>query len=79
MCINLEVTLLFIDFFKAFDSIHRGKMKQIHLACALSKETVTTIMMLYKTMKATVHSPGGNTDFFNIFTGVLPRDALVAL
>ena len=28
---NLEVTILFVDFSKAFDSIHRGKMEQILL------------------------------------------------
>ena len=29
---NLEVTILFVDFTKAFESIHRGKMEQILLA-----------------------------------------------
>ena len=29
---NLEATILFVDFSKAFDSIHRGKMEQILLA-----------------------------------------------
>ena len=29
---NLEATKLFIDFSKAFDSIHSGKMEQILLA-----------------------------------------------
>ena len=29
---NLQVTLLFVDFTKAFDSILRGKMEQILLA-----------------------------------------------
>ena len=28
---NLEITLIFVDFAKAFGSIHRGKMKQILL------------------------------------------------
>ena len=32
MAVNLEVTLLYEDFLKAFDSIHRGKMEQILLA-----------------------------------------------
>ena len=27
--LNLEATILFVDFSKAFDSIHRGKMEQI--------------------------------------------------
>ena len=36
---NLQATLLFVDFTKAFDSIHRGKMEQILLAYSLPKET----------------------------------------
>ena len=36
---NLQVTLLFVDFTKAFDSIHRGKMELILLAYGLPKET----------------------------------------
>ena len=39
---NYEATLLFVDFPKAFDSIHRWKMEQILLA---------TRMMHYKTWK----------------------------
>ena len=60
---NLKVTLLFVDFSKVFNSIHRGKMKQIHLAYYLSKETVTAIMVLYKNMKVKVRSPDGVIDF----------------
>ena len=48
---NLEATILFVDFSKAFDSIHRGKMEQIFLAYGLLKETVAAIMMLHKTRK----------------------------
>ena len=35
---NLEATILFVDFAKAFDSIHRGKMEQILLAYAYPKK-----------------------------------------
>ena len=35
---NLEATILFVDFTKAFDSIHRGKMEQILLAYGLPKK-----------------------------------------
>ena len=45
---NIEATLLFEDFSKVFDSIKRGKIEQIQLAYGLPKETVTTIVMLYK-------------------------------
>ena len=59
----LEVTLLFIDFSKAFDSILLGY--------GLAKETVAAIMMIYKNSKALVRSPDGDTNSFNIITGVL--------
>ena len=45
---NLQATILFVDFTKAFDSIHRGKMEQILLAYGLPKETVAAIMILYR-------------------------------
>ena len=48
---NLEATILFVDFAKAFDLIHRGKMEQILLTYSLSKETVTAIIMQYRTRK----------------------------
>ena len=35
---NLQATLLFVDFTKAFNSIHRGKMEQILLAYGLLKK-----------------------------------------
>ena len=34
---KLEATILFVDFAKAFDAIHRGKMEQILLANGLTK------------------------------------------
>ena len=61
----------------AFDSLHRGKMGQILLAYGLPKETVAAIMMLYENMKVKVHSPDGDTDFFDIAAGVLRGDTLV--
>ena len=73
---NLKATLLFIDFFKAFDSIHRGKMEQILLAYSLPKETIAAIMMLYKNTKVKVLSPDGDTDYFDIVTGMWQGDTL---
>ena len=73
---NLDATILFVNFSKAFDSIHRGKMKQILLTDGLPKETVTAIMILYKNTKVKVHSPDGDTDYFNIVAGVLQGDTL---
>ena len=63
---NLQATILFVDFTKAFDSIHRGKREQILLVYGLPKETVAAIMILYGNIKVKVHSPDGDTDYFDI-------------
>ena len=69
---------MFVDFSKAFDSIHRGNMEQILLVYGLPKDTITAIIMLYKNTNAMVHSPDGDTDF-NIIAGVLQGDTLVPI
>ena len=74
---NLQATILFVDFTKAFDSIYRGKMEQILLAYGIPKETDTAIMILYRNTKVKVRSPDGDTDYFNIVAGVLQGDTLV--
>ena len=57
---NLQGTLIFADFNKAFDSIHRGKMEQILLAYGIPKETVEAITILYRNTKVKVQSPDGD-------------------
>ena len=73
---NLQATLLFVDFTKAFDSIHRGKLEQILLAYGLPKETVAAIMILYRNTKVKVRSPNGDTEYFDTVAGVLQGDTL---
>ena len=73
---NLQATILFVDFTKAFDSIHRGKMEHSLLAFGLPKETVAAIMILYRNTKVKVRSPDGDTDYFDIIAGVLHGDTL---
>ena len=73
---NLQVTLQFVDFTKAFDSIPKGKMEQILLAYSLPKETVATITILYRNTKVKVRSPDGDTEYFDIVAGVLQVDTL---
>ena len=73
---KLLATILFVDFTKAFDSIHRGKMEQILLAYGLPRETIAAIMMLYRNTKVKVRSPDGDVDYFDIEAGVLQGDTL---
>ena len=68
---NIETTISFVNFTKAFDSVYRIDMEQILLAYALSKETVATIMMLYGNTKVNACSLDGDTDYFDIVVGVL--------
>ena len=68
---SLQTTLLFVDFNKAFDSIHRGKMEQILLVLGLPKEPVAEISILYRNTKVKVRSPNENTEYFDIVAGVL--------
>ena len=73
---NPQATLIFVDFTKAFDSIHRGKMEQILLAYGIPKETVAAITILYRNTKVKVRSPDGDTEYFDIVAGVLQGDTL---
>ena len=67
---------IFVDFTKAFDSIHRGKMEQILLVYGIPKETVAAITILYRNTKVKVQSPDGDTEDFDIVAGVLQGDML---
>ena len=73
---NLQATLLFVDFTKAFDSVHWEKVEQILLAYGLPKETVAAMTILYRNTKVKVRSPDGDTEYFDIVAGVLQGDTL---
>ena len=73
---NQQATLLFLDFTKAFDSIHRGNMEQILLAYGLPKETVAAITILYWNTKVKVRSPDVDTEYFDIVAGILQGDTV---
>ena len=51
-------------------------MEQILPAYGLLKETITAIMILYRNTKQKVHSPDGDTEYFEIVAGVLQGDTL---
>ena len=73
---NLQATLLFVDFTRAFDSIHKGKVEQILLAYGLPKENVAAITILNRNTQVKVRSPDGDTEYFDIVAGVLQGDTL---
>ena len=73
---NIEAVMTFIDFKKAFDSIDRGKMMRILKAYGIPPNLLQAIEMMYTNTKAKVVSPDGETEMFDITTGVLQGDTL---
>ena len=73
---NLPVVLTFIDFKKAFDSIHRGKMFKILSAYGIPERLELSIKHMYTNIKAKVLSPDGETAMFDIISAVLLGDTL---
>ena len=73
---NLKAVLVFVDFSKAFDTIHRGKLAEIMVAYGIPQETVSVIMILYKNSRSMVRPPDGDADLFDIVAGVLQGDTL---
>ena len=72
---QLPAIMTFVDFRKAFDSIHREKLMEI-LAAYGVPEVVISAIKLYTNTVAQVLSPDGDTDFFEILAGVLQGDTL---
>jgi len=73
---NLPAVLTFIDFKKAFDSVHRGKMLKILTAYGIPDRIVSVIRLMYEGTRAKVLSPDGETELFDILAGVLQGDTL---
>ena len=72
---NREATILFVDFSKTFDSIHReGRWSKYYSPTAYPKK----LMMLYKNTKVQVRSPDRDSDYFDIIAGVLQGDTLAS-
>ena len=73
---NLKATMVFIDFKKAFDSVHRGLLMKILLAYGIPEAIVRLIEGLYSGTKAKVVTGDGETELFDILAGVLQGDTL---
>ena len=70
------MTILFVDFTKALDSIHSVKIEQILLGYGVPKETVTATTDFYRNTKVKVRSSDGDTEYFDIVAGVQQGDTL---
>lgn len=74
---NLSAIITFVDFKKAFDSINREIMFKTLAAYGIPQSVVDAIAIIYDNARAKVLSPNGETDWFNLFVGVLQDETLV--
>ena len=66
--------MVFIDFRKAFDSIHRGKMMEILPADGIPQKILNDINLMYCDSKTRVITPDGETYLFYIVAVAIPRE-----
>ena len=63
------LTVTFIDFMKAFDSVHHPLFWYILHAYGIPNKAVHTIQQLHTQSKCCVHTEDGQSDWFDIVTG----------
>ena len=73
---NLTAVLCFVDFRKAFDSIHRGVMIKILRAYGVPPNLLRAIETMYRDTSATVVTLEGESEEFRIHAGVLQAGTL---
>ena len=73
---NLPAVMTFVDFRKAFDSVHRGILMKILRAYGIPNKIVDLIEKTYTDTFAKVMTPDGLTEAFAILAGVLQGDTL---
>ena len=71
---QLPAILTFVDFSKAFDSTHRGKLMEILKGYGIPTKIVDAISLLYKDTEAQVIISDGDTEFFEFFLFIIALD-----
>ena len=65
-----KMYLVFVDFEKAFDSIHRDSLWNILRYYGIPEKLVSLIIALYENTECCVRTHEGNTRYFHIMSGV---------
>ena len=73
---NKTAALIFVDFSKAFDSVNREKMFEILELYGIPTETIEAIKVLYTNTRSSIITPDGETESFDILSGILQGDTL---
>ena len=70
------MVITYVDFCKVFDSINRKTMFRILSAYSIPDIIISAIALIYEDLTAKVVSPDGETDWFQLYVGVLQGDTL---
>ena len=73
---DASLCAVFVDFTKAFDSVHRERMFTILGLYGIPPKIVNAIRCIYTGSKSFVSTPDGDTEAFSVNTGVLQGDTL---
>ena len=73
---NRKAIIIYVDFKKAFDSVNRCMMMKILKAYDVPPSLLKAISKLYENTRARIITPDGETEFFEVTTGVLQGDTL---
>ena len=73
---KLDLSLVFVDFSKAFDSVDRTKIFEILDLYGIPEKIVSAIKVLYTNSHSKILTPDGETPSFDTITGILQGDTL---
>ena len=76
---NKKAIILYVDFKKAFDTIHRPTMMKILKAYNIPPKLLSAIERMYENTRAKIISPDGETGMFEINSGVLHGEPTISL
>ena len=68
--------MTFIDFKKAFDTIHHAKVMKILTAYGIPERIVQAVDVMFCNTRAKVASPDSDTEPFMLLAGILQGDTL---
>jgi hypothetical protein len=71
-----NLVCIFVDFYKAFDSVARGALPLILRAYNVPERLISAIMALYHNNRSAVVTPDGLSDTYTSSSGVLQGDTL---
>ena len=73
---KLDLSLVFVDFSKAFDSVDRSKMFEILELYGVPQKIISAIKVLYTSSHSKILTSDGETEPFETLAGILQGDTL---